>query len=204
MVKRTTDNFQSVRILLVTASDEGRQHLHDRLCQFAGVFLVGAASDADGAVKEVQNQKIDLVLIDLASQIDGNEVTKQIRKTDKKVAVLVCTASDSTADIFSAMNAGADGYVLKGSIDKHLEMAVRSLRLGTVWLDPGIARQILELMVAQAGTTLSRTLPTGLMVMPMMPQEKEILSEVASSNCVDGVCMVDPSFLKKLKRFAPA
>ena len=71
------------------------------------------------------------------------------------------------------------------------------------WLDPGIARQVLQIMETAASTP-SRVLPTGFMPMPLMPDEESILSEVAASACTDGVCMVDPSFVRKLKRFARA
>ena len=103
------------------------------------------------------------------------------------------------------MDAGADGYVLKGN-NQGVEAAIRTVRLGAVWLDPGIATQVLEAIVTESSShkIKTRTLPTGYMPIPLLPEEKAVLNKVAGSNCVDGVCMIDPEFLKKLKRFDPA
>lgn len=157
------------------------------------------------ALQKLEDKHLDIVLLDLAGQDEhAIELTRQIRKSHPTVRVLVTTASNKPEDIFAAMDAGADGYVLKGN-RRGLEMAIRSLRLGTVWLDPGIAQQVLEAMVqASSSGSKKRTLPTGLLTIPLMPDERELLSAVASSSCVDGVCMVDPSFVKKLRRFAPS
>ena len=117
--------------------------------------------------------------------------------------MLVSTAKNKPEDIFAAMDAGADGYVLEGN-ETGLEMAIRSVRLGTVWFDPGIAAQVLDTIVSASSNSSTRILQTGLLVLPLMPDDKSLLSNVAASSCKDGICMVDPSFVKKLRRYAPS
>lgn len=196
-----TDN--TIRVLVLTSRNESGLPLRNALSKISGISILAELRKAADVLQALENSQVDLVILDLAlAETDSLELRKKIRMVDEKVKVLVCTASDASADVFAAMSAGADGYILKGSLSKHLAMAVKSVRLGAVWLDPGIARQVLDFLVSQGDTEMV-ALPTGLMVLPLMPDEREILVEVASSNCVDGVCMVDPSFLKKLKRFAP-
>ena len=178
--------------------------MREFLAAISGVSLTDEATNRSEALQKLKTNPVDVVLLEVAAQdVDAIELTRQIRQSHPSVRVLITTASNQPEDIFAAMDAGADGYVLKGN-HKGLEMAIRSLKLGTVWLDPGIAQQVLEAMVtASSSSSKKRTLPTGLLSIPLMPDEKELLNAVASSNCVDGVCMVDPAFVRKLRRFGP-
>jgi DNA-binding NarL/FixJ family response regulator len=194
----------SIQVLSVDSNEEGRLALRKYLAEIEGLVIAAEAGSAQEALQHLRDKTIDVVLIDLgARHVNGIELIRQIRQAHPSVRVLIFTASDTPEDIFSAMDGGADGYVLKGNLAKSLEIAIRSVKLGTVWLDPGIARQVLEVMVTST-TGSERMLQTGFMRMPLMPNERAILDEVAGSNCVDGVCMVDPSFVKKLRRFAPS
>lgn len=192
-----------IHVLTVQSNEESRRALDLLLSQMKGVMLSAHADSQSQALQILQEKSIDLVLLEF-SHTDDVALTKSIRKTYPQVRLLIFTASDTPEDIFAAMDAGADGYVLKGNLNRVLEIAIRSVKLGTVWLDPGIAQQVLraiEMSIDKPEDT--RVLPTGLMPIPLMPDEKSLLHDVAGSNCVDGVCMVDPSFLKKLKRFSP-
>ncbi len=197
-----TKSNTSIQVLSVDSHDDSRRELKEFFETIPDLNLKAQAANASEAIAALQGQTIDVALVDLSLiGEDGIQLTKQIRQMHNGVRVLIFTASDSPDDIFSAMDAGADGYVLKNSLSKVLETAVRSVRLGAVWLDPGIAKQVLQ--VVQTPTTkTTRILPTGLMTVPLLPDERNILTEVASSNCVDGVCMVDPDFVRKLRRFS--
>lgn len=193
-----------IQILSVQSDDESRSSLQATLQHIQDVELIAQASDATEALQKLDDRIIDLVLLDLGlSDTNGIDLTKQIRKRHPNVRLLVITASDQPDDIFAAMDAGADGYILKGSIAKALDMSIRSVRLGAVWLDPAIAKQVLLVMEHKASIP-TRMLPTGVMTIPLLPEEQTVLFEVASSSCVDGVCMVDPSFVAKLTRFSAA
>jgi len=198
-------NSTTIQVLSIVSNDDCRLNLRGFLAGIAGVSLADEATHPSEALQKLKNKHVDVVLLDLAAQdVDAIELTRQIRQSHPSVRVLITTASNKTEDIFAALDAGADGYGLKGN-HKGLEMAIRSLKLGTVWLDPGIAQQVLEVMVtASSSSSKKRTLPTGLLSIPLLPDEKELLHAVASSSCVDGVCIVDPAFVRKLRRFAPS
>jgi len=175
------------------------------LSAIPGISLVGAVTQEPEVMELLRDNQIDVALVDLGShEVDGIQVTRQIRQLHPSVRVVVATASTAPKHIFAAMDAGADGYVLHGN-RSGLEVAIRSIKLGAVWLDPGIATQVLDVMTSTT-TPLptTRVLPTGLLRIPLLPEEKDLLTEVAQSNCVDGVCMVDPSFVARLKQFAPS
>lgn len=139
--------------------------------------------------------------MDLAlANLNPVSLIKEIRAANSQVRVLVFTPSNAPEDIFAAMDAGADAYILKDNLAKYLDIALRSAQLGAVWLDPGIAQQVLE-AIEHPPAAGSRMLPTGFLPMPLMPHERSTLSQVATGNCKDGVCLVDPAFVRKLKRF---
>lgn len=190
------------QVLSVESDERAKLDLRSFLSGFTDLNL-SEANDAGQALQVLGGKSIDVALIGLADESANVELTKQIRKEHPGVRILILTNVDAPEDIFTAMNAGADGYVLKSDLGKPLEMAIRSVRLGTVWLDPGIAKQVLLAIESAVITKNTRVLPTGLLTIPLLPEERSLLDDVASSSCVDGVCMVDPSFIKKLKRFAP-
>ncbi len=200
-----SSGYQSPIQILCVEREVERVRLQAVLNEFPDLVLAGEASSSSETLRCLHEKSIDVVVIDLGlPNTDGIELTKQIRESHPSVRVLIFTASDEPNHIFHAMNAGADGYVLKGSVSKAVEMAIRSVRLGAVWLDPGIARQVLQITEEASPSQYSRTLPTGLLTIPLYSHDKSILKEVAASDCQDGVCLVDPSFVRKLRRFAPS
>lgn len=193
----------TIQILYVEPDSQSGIALKRCLSEYPDLRLAAEATSATEALEKLQSMHIDLALVDLGlSDLKGIELIKQIRQLHPNVRIVILTASDSAEDIFASMDAGADGYVLKGNLTNVLEMAIRSARLGAVWLDPGIARQVLYSMEPTSkGMKMSRVLPTGLLTIPLRPEEESVLHEVAGSNCKDGVCIVDPDFIRRLRRF---
>lgn len=189
-----------LQILLMGSSGESRVSLRRTLSLVSDFCLVDEIDEPARLLEKIGQTQIDFVLF-CFPEIDAVGLTKQIRATNPNIRVLILTASDNPDDIFAALDAGADAYVLKSHLSSTLEIAIRSVRSGSVWLDPGIAKQVLQVAEAPPAEP-SRILPTGLLRIPLMPDEKSVLTDVASGNCKDGVCMVDPSFLRKLKRFS--
>jgi DNA-binding NarL/FixJ family response regulator len=193
-----------IQVLSILSNDESTSSLRKFLAEARNVSSCGEATSDSDALQKLAETDVDVVLLDLAVRtVDPIQLTKQIRQSHPKARVVICTAFRRSSDIFSALDAGADGYVLKDN-HKGLESALSSVRLGAVWLDPGIASQVLDAMAKSSlGQTPMRTLPTGRMPIPLFPHEKDLLHQLAGSDCADGVCMIDPAFLKKLRRFAP-
>ncbi|MBX9567856.1 MAG: response regulator transcription factor [Candidatus Obscuribacterales bacterium] len=198
-----TSENNKITVLSVENTESDLLAVRSFLEQVPGLILVEATNGAD-ALQQLKDAAVDVALIDVGSPNENVQLTKLIRQAHPSVRVIIFTSADTPEDIFTAMDAGADGYVLKGIFTKALETALRSVRLGAVWLDPGIATQVLKVIETAHTSRPSRTLPTGLLTIPLMPEEKSLLHDVAGGECKDGVCMVDPSFIKKLRRFAPA
>ncbi|MFN8554122.1 MAG: response regulator transcription factor [Candidatus Obscuribacterales bacterium] len=190
----------SIEIFFVEDNEVIRYCLRNFLKKIPDFTLVGEAPDGESALEAIKRLKPSIALVDIGLPgLSGIEVTKAIKKFDPELRVLILTASDNQNDIFDSLDAGADGYVLKGEFSVNLEMAIRSVKVGSVWLDPGIARQVLQMTQRQLTPTVERALQP---IAHLSKLEEDVLNGVATSNCKDGVCLVDPTFLRKLKRFS--
>lgn len=192
-----------IGILAIESGSSGSISL--LISQFDDLKISGVTSIEAEAIEILARGGTEVVVIDMAlSGIDALDLIKKVRISAPSARVLVVTASDDPQEIFAALDAGADGYVLKNNLDETLEDAVRSVKLGAVWLDPGIARQLVHVIETSKPKKNTRILPTGLITIPLFPDEKTRLAELASASCKDGVCMIDPGFLKKLRNLAQA
>ena len=164
------------------------------LKQIADFNLLGEATTGHEAIEQILQLQPDVVLVDIGlPDMDGITVARQIKKALPTTRVLMLTASDDAKDIFESLDAGADGYVLKGNYSINLEMAIRSVQIGSVWLDPAIAK----LVVRRTRKTVE--------IAPVQPdsfasEAIDRLDHVAASNCKDGVCLVEPEFMRKLRQ----
>ena len=75
--------------------------------------------------------------------IDGVEATRRIREAVPETAVLVLTMYDDDATVFTAMQAGARGYLLKGAEQDEIVGAIRAVARGQAIFGPGIASRVL-------------------------------------------------------------
>lgn len=109
--------------------------------------LVGQAEDGQQAIDLASRLKPDVILMDIGlPKIDGIEATRKIKEKGIDSAILMLTSRESEEDVFAALNAGADGYIMKGSNLESLTNAIKSVNQKAGWLDPMIARIVLGSM----------------------------------------------------------
>ena len=115
--------------------------------------VVGEASDAHSAEQLVAALHPDVVLMDLnlGAGAGGAEVTARLRGLAEPPYVLVLTTYDTEADILSAIDAGASGYLLKDAPPEDLFRAIRGTARGETVLAPAVAARL----VRRSGPTLT-------------------------------------------------
>lgn len=107
--------------------------------------VVGAAEDGAAAVEMAGRFKPDVVLMDLKMPImDGVEATRQIRNKYPEIKVLVLTTFDEDEWLFSAIQAGAAGYLLKDTPRDEVIRAIKGTMAGKTYVDPSVAGKILR------------------------------------------------------------
>lgn len=116
-----------------------------------GHDVVAEASDGMEAVALVEQERPDLILMDLSMPIhDGFEATAHITARHPDTRVVVITLFDDEASVVRALQAGASGYVSKQADPDQITGAVDAALRGAMWLGAGVARPPLPARVAAA------------------------------------------------------
>ena len=107
--------------------------------------VIAEAGDGEEAVRLTTSLKPDVAIIDISMpKLDGIEATRQIKAQCPGIVVLILTAYDDDQFIFSLLEAGAAGYLLKSVHSRELVDAVRSVYVGESVLHPSVARKVLN------------------------------------------------------------
>ncbi|UOG18999.1 response regulator transcription factor [Acinetobacter sp. PK01] len=134
------------------------------------------------AFEKIEEIPISLALVDLGLP-DGNgvEFIEKLRERDSSALILVISAWSTQSSLFSAIKAGATGYVLKERDDSEVLLAIRSILRGGAPIDPFIAREILSQIAVQENSQDKsehrEALPSDMEA--LTNREKEILDLVA-------------------------
>jgi len=134
-----------IRILLADDHAIVREGTRRVLEEEDDMEVVAEAGDGEEAVKQATRLKPDVVLMDIAMpRMNGIEATKQIKELVPATAVLILTVFDNDRYVFSLLEAGAAGYLLKNIRGVELVAAIRSVYNGESVLHPTIAGKVLR------------------------------------------------------------
>jgi len=137
--------LDTIKILIADDHAVVREGTRQILEQEADIDVVAEASDGEEAVKLAGSSKPDVAIIDISMpKVDGIEATRQIKSLYPGVVVLILTAYDDDQFIFSLLEAGAAGYLLKSVRSRELIDAIRAVYAGESVLHPAIARKVLN------------------------------------------------------------
>jgi NarL family two-component system response regulator LiaR len=113
--------------------------------------VVGEAADGEEAVALAPTLKPDVAIIDIdMPKLNGIEATRQIKALCPETAILILTAYSDDQFVYSLLEAGAAGYLLKSIRSPELVDAVRALHAGESVLHPAIARKVLNRFVSSS------------------------------------------------------
>ncbi|MFC1988534.1 response regulator [Chloroflexota bacterium] len=116
------------------------------------LVVVAEAGDGEEAIRLAGNFKPDVAIIDVAMpNVDGIEATRQIKALYPSIVILILTAYDDDQFVFSLLQAGAAGYLLKSVRGHELVDAVRAVHAGESVLHPSVARKVLNRFVPAPG-----------------------------------------------------
>lgn len=162
-----------ITVVLVDDHPVVRGGLRALIESFEGFAVVGEAADGEQAVREVQLHHPDAVVMDvLMPNVDGVEATRRIVAAAPGTAVLVLSMSEDDDVVFSAMQAGARGYLLKGAAQEEIDRALRAVVAGEAIFGPGVAARVLG---SFARPPAGRPDPFP----QLTPREREVLDLVA-------------------------
>ncbi len=169
-----TTPADDVRILIADDHEVVRIGLASLLDRQPGFSVVAEARSGDEAVRETRRLRPDVVVMDIrmpnGSGIDAcRTITSELPATP---VVMLTSYADSEA-LFSAIDAGASGYVLKRVGSTELVDAVRTVAAGGSLLDPSVTKRVLERL-----RSTSRMEEAGAFA-DLTEQERRVLAHVA-------------------------
>src|SRR6201997_1426575 len=145
---------EPIRILVVDDHTVVRQGLVALLNTVTDLAVVAEASDGQQAVEAHRKYKPDITLMDLRlPKLGGADAISLIRQETPGARIIVLTTFDGDEDIFRALQAGAKGYLLKGTDVDELTAAIRSVYAGKSKIPAFVAEKLAERMGGPALTT---------------------------------------------------
>ena len=123
-----------------TIMREGLRALLEAEAEFE---VVGAADNGRDAVRLTTLLKPDLVLMDLAMpHMDGMSAIRELKRRSSEIRILVLTMHKTEEHVRAALQAGADGYLLKDTSRSELLIAIMSVMRGKTFISPAVADRI--------------------------------------------------------------
>ncbi len=117
--------------------------------------MVGEAGNGQEAIDIIQRTQPDIVLLDVNMPfMNGVETVTALRQGGKKCKIVMLTISKHEDDLFGAINAGADGYLLKNAEPEDLRKAILQIYEGKSVLSPEVTRSVLKAVAGGQGVVL--------------------------------------------------
>ena len=132
------------RVLIVDDHILVRTGIERMLSETEGIEVVGQASDGEEAVQKARELSPDIVLMDVKMPgIGGVEATRKITRTNPAIGVIGLTASGDETFVQRLLQAGAKGYLTKGTSYEEVIRAIRLVSAGQFYVDPTLASSML-------------------------------------------------------------
>jgi len=163
---------KKIRVLIVDDHTVVRDGLNALLSAEPSMQVVGSAPDGVEALKLAKELKPDVILLDLVMpRMDGVQATIEIKRIFPDARILVLTSFAENHMVFSAIKAGAIGYLMKDTSSDELIQAIRDTYHNKPALGPEIARKLMQDIQQQDGQAPNETALTE--------REIEILQQMA-------------------------
>ena len=119
-----------------------------------GHEVVGQASDGAEAIELADETSPEVILMDVRMpNVSGLEATAQIKQRHPEVAIVMLTVSEEEADLFRAIKAGAQGYLLKNLEAPQLRSMLEGVARGEPAITPATAARIIDEFLRTPGTS---------------------------------------------------
>jgi DNA-binding NarL/FixJ family response regulator len=134
----------AIRVLLADDHVLFRSGLRALLGGFVGITVVGEAGDGREALRLASQNRPDVVLMDVTMpDLNGLDAAAQLVRDLPGVKVLVLSMHSDEAYVNRALKAGATGYLLKTASGPELELAIRAVARGDLYLGPRVAKRVI-------------------------------------------------------------
>lgn len=163
-----------IRIAVVDDHPLFREGVAYTLSTAGGFDVVAQGSSASDAIRIASEKHPEIMLLDVSMPGSGIEAARSISTVAPQTMTVILTVSESEEHVAAALQAGARGYVLKGSSASELVRTVQAVYNGESYVSPGLAARLLTQMKQQA-----QAMPTHEEAADLTAREDEILNYVS-------------------------
>jgi DNA-binding NarL/FixJ family response regulator len=158
-VEPGTTEDGKIRILLVDDHPLVRRALRDILEKEADLQVIGEAGDGLEALRMTEESHPDIVIMDISMpNMNGVEATKQIKAANPLALVLILTVHTDVETIFSILQAGASGYLVKSVFGPEVVHTIRAVMDGDMVLSREVSQEVVRYGLHHA-TKAVKTVP---------------------------------------------
>jgi DNA-binding NarL/FixJ family response regulator len=134
-----------LRVLIVEDDPMMQLGLEQSLMAYPQLEIVGQAEDGYLGVQAALKLKPNLVVMDIGlPRLDGIAATQQIKAALPETHVVMLTSHTTETEVIAALSSGADAYCIKGASVERLLKAIAAAVDGATYLDPQIARRVID------------------------------------------------------------
>ena len=163
----------TIRVLIADDHELVRAGIKLLLQSLPHVEVVAEANEGRTAVTLAKKFKPDVVLMDIAMpELNGLEATRRLTKEMPEVQVLVLSMHATEEYLTQALRAGARGFLLKGASIAELEIAIKAVARGEVYLTPAVSKHVVA-------DYLHGVNKSGDPLEVLSPRQREILQAIA-------------------------
>lgn len=134
-----------IRIAIIEDDDALRLNYRLLLGGEPEMEVVGDFGNAEETLRGLDLSTVDILMVDLGLPgMSGNELIRKVKSRMPDLEIMAHTVFDDRENVFSAIKAGASGYILKGSTPRELIEALHTLYAGGAPMSPQIARAVIR------------------------------------------------------------
>lgn len=143
------------------------------------IDVVAESDNASDGLELIKRFKPNIVLMDLGlAGMNGIEATFKVKEIDRDIKVIALTSHDREEEVIAALSAGAMAYCLKDIDPSKLADVIRDVVEGVCWLDPVIARKVLDSFPKQETLGILKDKSSEEGRIPLTEREYEVLKHL--------------------------
>ena len=170
---------KTINVIIIEDFKLTRVGLRCALNSNEDIDVVAECDNAEDGLELIKKHQPDIVLMDLGlAGMNGIEATIKVKEINKDIKVIALTSHDREEEVIAALSSGALAYCLKDIDPSKLAEVIRDVANGVCWLDPLIARKVLDSFPRQETIGILRDKSSDEGRVPLTEREFEVLKHL--------------------------
>jgi DNA-binding NarL/FixJ family response regulator len=171
---------ETIKVLLADDHALVRGGIISLLQRLSGIQVIAEAGEGYETLRLIRENKPDIVLLDISMPgLNGLEITDQVTKEFPETRIIILSMHMNEEYVLQAIRVGAAGYLLKNSGIEELELAIKSVARGEMYLSPPVSRQVIMDYIKRLNSKAGHKKLKSELYEVLTPRQREILQLIA-------------------------